>query len=65
MYQSMKDGTYLLFKDPKSLEAQYEVLVTPDAMNPVDWDFYPSTWYAQEKVTSYFISTGELVIEAD
>jgi len=60
-----RDGTYLLFKDPKSLEARYEVLVTPDAMNPVDWDFDPSTWYAQEKVTSYFISTGELVIEAD
>jgi len=43
MYQSSerRDGTYLLFKDPKNLEARYEVLVTPDSMTPVDWDFGP------------------------
>jgi len=60
-----RDGTYLLFKDPKNLEARYEVLVTPDSMTPVDWDFDPSTWFAQEGVMSYFIDTDKLVIEAD
>jgi hypothetical protein len=51
-----RDGTYLLFKDPQNLEeARYEVLVTPDSMNQVEWDFDPSTWLAYEAPTSYFI----------
>jgi len=51
-----RDGTYLLFKDPQNLEeARYEVLVTPDSMNPVEWDFDPSTWLAYESPTSYFV----------
>ena len=51
-----RDGTYLLFKDPQNLEeARYEVLVTPDSMNPVEWDFDPSTWLTYEPPTSYFI----------
>jgi hypothetical protein len=52
-----RDGTYLLFKDPQNLEeARYEVLVTPDSMNPVEWDFDPSTWLACEPPTSYFVN---------
>jgi hypothetical protein len=51
-----RDDTYLLFKDPKDLEARYEVLVTPDATHPVDWDFDPSTWLTTEIPTSYFVS---------
>jgi hypothetical protein len=51
-----RDGTYLLFKDPKDLEARYEVLVTPDSLKPIDWDFDPSTWLTCEAPTSYFIS---------
>ena len=29
-----RNGTYLLFKDPKSLEARYEILVSGDRINP-------------------------------
>src|SRR6202451_748577 len=54
-----RDGTYLLFKDPKDLEARYEVLVTPDAMNPVEWDFDPSTWLTYEPPTSFFINADK------
>jgi hypothetical protein len=52
-----RDRTYLLFKDPQNLEeARYEVLVTPDSMNPVEWDFDPSTWLPYEPLTSYFVN---------
>jgi len=55
-----RDGTYLLFKDPQNLdEARYEVLVTPDAVSPIDWDFDPSTWVAYEPPTSYLINHFE------
>jgi len=55
-----RDGTYLLFKDPQNLEeARYEVLVTPDSMNPVEWDFDPSTWLAYESPTSYFVDCNK------
>lgn len=42
-----QDGTYLVFKDPQTLAARYEVLVTPDGV-PLEyqWNFDPSTWYS-------------------
>jgi hypothetical protein len=53
------DGTYLLFKDPKSLETRYEFLVTPDNMTTMDWGFEPSTWHVTEApVTSYLIEVA-------
>jgi len=53
-----RDGTYLLFKDEENrhnLKNRYEILVTPDTLNPVDWDFDPSTWHVEEAPMSYFI----------
>lgn len=50
-----KDGTYLLFKDPATLENRHEILVTPDNTASVDWEFEPSTWQVSDAPTSYFI----------
>ena len=52
-----RDGAYLLFKDPKDLEAQYKVLIITDSLKPIDWDFDPSTWLTCKAPMSYFIST--------
>lgn len=41
------DGTYLLFKDPTSLDVHYELLVTPDGSN-TDWNYDPATWMVTE-----------------
>jgi hypothetical protein len=60
-----REGTYLLFKDPKSLEARYEVLVTPDSDSPVDWNFDPSTWLTQEAPTSYFVNIDQEIKKPD
>jgi hypothetical protein len=52
------DGTYLLFKDPKSLDTRYEFLVTPDNMTTMDWDFEPSTWHITESPATYLIEVA-------
>ena len=36
------------------------MLVTPDSMNPVEWDFDPSTWLTYEPPTSYFVDCDKL-----
>lgn len=53
------DGTYLLFKDPKTLETRYEFLVTPDNMTTMEWDFEPSTWHITETPATYLIEVLE------
>jgi len=50
-----KDGTYLLFKDPTTLENRHEIMVTPGNTASVDWDFEPSTWQVSEAPISYFV----------
>ena len=63
-----RDGTYLLFKDeqnPHDLKNRYEILVTPDALSPVDWDFDPSTWLVQEAPRSYLIKCDSAHPEAN
>ncbi len=37
------EGTYLIFKDPEVQEPKYELLVTPDGMDP-SWAFEPAAW---------------------
>ena len=59
------DGTYLLFKDPKSLETRYEYLVTPDSMTTMDWDFEPSTWHVTESPVTYLIEATEGEVDHD
>jgi len=59
------DGTYLLFKDPKSLETRYEILVTPDNMTKMDWNFEPSTWHVTDSPVSYLIEVKEEVNHRD
>jgi hypothetical protein len=54
------DGTYLLFKDAKTLETRYEILVTPDNMTSVDWDFEPSTWQVTNSPASYLIEVPSM-----
>jgi C4-type Zn-finger protein len=38
-----REGTYLLFKDPRTLEVRYEIMVNPESPDPA-WDFDPSVW---------------------
>ncbi|KIM71157.1 hypothetical protein PILCRDRAFT_805321, partial [Piloderma croceum F 1598] len=58
--QAIIDTGSQLNIDPQNLdEARYEVLVTPDAVSPIDWDFDPSTWVAYEPPTSYLINHFE------
>ena len=52
------EGTYLIFKDPKSSDTRYEMLVTPDKLSTVDWDFEPSAWHITEP-SSYLIEVPE------
>src|SRR6202044_1305010 len=54
------DGTYLLFKDAKTLETRYEILVMPDNMTSVDWDFEPSTWQVTNSPASYLIEVPSM-----
>ncbi len=42
------EGTYLIFKDAAMQEPQYELLVTPDGMDP-NWLFKPSAWYSSQR----------------
>jgi hypothetical protein len=60
-----RDGTYLIFKDRQDLKGRYEVLVTPDALNPVDWDYDLSTWFTEEAPMSYFINCDSADSEAN
>jgi hypothetical protein len=57
------DGTYLLFKDSKTLETRYEVLVTPDNMTTMDWDFEPSTWHVKEAPVTYLIEAESITLK--
>jgi hypothetical protein len=50
----LEDGTYLIFKDPRTLQPKYSVLVTPDGVNP-KWDHEPASWIAGETPVSYSI----------
>jgi hypothetical protein len=50
----LQDGTYLVFKDPQTLEIRHTVLVTPDGTNP-DWDHEPSSWRAVNMPMSFFV----------
>jgi hypothetical protein len=43
----MQDGTYLVFKDPQTLEIRHTVLVTLDGTN-LEWDHKPSSWRATD-----------------
>jgi hypothetical protein len=54
----LEDGTYLVFKDPSTKEPKHKVLVTPDAIVTEDWAYDPSTWFAKEQSTSYFVDCG-------
>lgn len=50
-----EDGTYLVFKDLKTMEPRHKVLVTPDSIVPNDWDFDPSTWHVGEGSNSCYM----------
>src|SRR6202790_4034349 len=54
------DGTYLIFKDPNTLEPRHKVLVTPDAIVTEGWDYDPSTWLAsRNELEAYVVSVGD------
>ena len=55
------DGTYLLFKDPQTLDVRYEMLVTPDGLNP-EWNHNPATWLTIDNA-SHNNSDSEMNIE--
>ena len=50
-----EDGTYLVFKDPNTMEPRHKVLVTPDSIVPNDWDFDPSTWHVGGGSKSFYM----------
>jgi len=51
----LEDGTYLIFKDPRTLQPKYSVLVTPDGVN-LKWDYEPASWVANGLPVSYLIN---------
>src|ERR1700683_1731765 len=53
-----EDGTYLVFKDPGTLEPKNKVLVPPDVIVSEGLYYDPSTWYTLEEVDSYFVDVG-------
>src|ERR1700733_2834092 len=55
----LEDGTYLVFKDPGTLDPKHKVLVTPDAVIDQDWDFDPSTWCAADELKSFIVDCGK------
>src|SRR6202044_3297407 len=60
-----EDGTYLVFKDPNTLEARHRVLVTPDVIVPSGWDYDPSTWHVSGMPTSCYIDQKDNWTEDD
>ena len=59
----LEEGTYLVFKDPKTMEPKYLVLVSPDGVNP-KWDHEPATWMVAEAPMSLLIEL-EKEVELD
>lgn len=54
-----EDGTYLVFKDPRTRKPRHKILVTPDLLFELDWDYDPSTWMAMEGSTALLIESRE------
>ena len=42
-----REGTYLLFKDPRNLEVRYEIMVAAESPDP-GWNFDPNVWKVPE-----------------
>jgi hypothetical protein len=54
----LEDGTYLIFKDPSTMEPRHKVLVTPDAIRHSGGNHDPSTWLAADAPMSLFVNIG-------
>jgi hypothetical protein len=53
-----KEGTYLVFKEPGSLEARYEVLVHQDSPDPL-WNFDPTLWVMPSNPDNLLLTVPE------
>ena len=54
----LEDGTYLVFKDPITMEPRHKVLVTPDAIRHPGSINDPSTWLAADAPMTCFVNIG-------
>ena len=57
-----KDGTWLLFKDPTSLQVQHELLCTPDGTDP-SWTFEPATWLGGRQANNLLVTDESMDID--
>jgi hypothetical protein len=53
-----QDGTWLVFKDPHSLQITHEMLCTPDGTNP-QYTFEPYTWFNSRISTSFLMTDSQ------
>ena len=58
LLDELEDKTYLVFKDPITMEPRHKVLVMPDAICHLGSISDPSTWLAADTPMTYFVDIG-------